>query len=166
MKRLATFLGLGAAVALGALAYAQVLVPTVPTVNPTLDLIQVIPNGQPTAQSRYASIGEVTSTSIYTRTSVASGAAFSVAGYNNYFTTYQADLLLDPANTMPWVYFTFSTAPSDGQKQCFFSTATGTAVVFGATTGQTVSNKITALTANTRYCYTWSLANANWYRSQ
>lgn len=165
MKRFATILGLAAAVALGAVAYAQVILPTVPTVSPSGDYIQVIPNGQPTAQSRYAPIGEITSTTIYTRTSVASGAAFSASGYNNYFTTYQADLLLDPATTMPWVYFTFSTAPSDGQRQCFFSTGTGTAVVFGETTGQTVANKITALTANTRYCYIWSRANATWYRS-
>ncbi len=148
-----------------------ITLPQVPTITPTTDLMPIIPRGQPSSQGVYSSPAEVTVTSQYSKSTIAAGAAVPtgsgqvVAGYNNYFGNYQSLILLEPATTLTYAYFTMASAPSDGSTQCMFSTATVTTTILQAITGQTLNNGITAMTANTRYCYTYSLSNTTWDRS-
>ena len=80
-------------------------------------------------------------------------------------------LMLTPAGTLATGTITLPAAPVDGQEVCIFDTQTQTALTLSANTGQTISNAVTALTANTRVCYVYAgtTANAgtaaNWYRS-
>jgi len=146
------FLGLSAAV------LAQVAVPQVSIINPT-DLIQVIPLGQPSAQSKYATPAQITSQSGYYKSAPASLFSFT-------FGNSQSTAAFDPAGTLAYGYVTFSPAPSDGAQQCVFSTAAITTLYLSANTGQTLADAATTLAANGKLCYLYSLSNATWNRSQ
>lgn len=152
-----------AILAIAGVALAQISVPQVATLNPTADRIQVIPNGQPSAQSVYASPAEINTTSlvvIRTPTTTSAG-----DGYTSTFGNYQSELILNGATTMSYAYVTMAPNPSDGAQECVFSKVAITALWITANTGQSVSNQATSLAANGRTCMTYSLANATWYRS-
>lgn len=84
-----------------------------------------------------------------------------------------SNLLLTPAGTLATGTITLPSAPVDGQMVCIFDTQTQTAVTIAANTGQTINGTaLTALTANTRYCYVFAGTTTNagtanaWYRAQ
>jgi hypothetical protein len=78
----------------------------------------------------------------------------------------QAELLLEPATTLTYEYITLAPNPGDGMRQCVYSTAAVTSVYLSASAGQSLNNAITTLAANARNCYTYSLSNTTWDRSQ
>lgn len=150
----AALLGLGAATAV----MAQSL-PQVQTISPTNDRMQVIPNGQASARSVYASPAQVTATKGYYRSVPA-----------NLFTyTFDNDVSIaafDPAGTLAYGYVTMAPTPSDGTEACIFSTAAITTLYLTANTGQSISDAVSTLAANTRNCYVYAKSLATWYRSQ
>lgn len=81
-------------------------------------------------------------------------------------------LQLTPAGTLATGTITFPPNAVDGQQFCIFDTQTQTAVTLTPATGQTINGTaITALVANTRYCYVYAGSTANagtanaWYRA-
>lgn len=82
-------------------------------------------------------------------------------------------LQLTPAGTLATGTITFPPNAVDGQQFCIFDTQTQTAVTLSPATGQTINGTaLTALTANTRYCYVYAGSTTNagtanaWYRAQ
>lgn len=138
---------------------AQVNAPQVSTINPTADLIQIVPRGQPSAQSRYATPALLAVTGGYYKSVPATGFTYTFG--NNIRVA-----AFDPGATISTGTVTMSPNPSDGAEQCIFSTATITTLTVGANTGQTIADAATTITANGRICYLYSLSNATWNRSQ
>jgi len=152
----------GAALLMGTAAFAQTAT-QVPTLNPTSDLIPVIPLGQPSARTVYASPAEINATSYAVKRTPTTTSAGD--GYTSTFGNYQTKLILSPALTMSYAYVTFAPAPSDGATECVFSKSAITALWLTANTGQTVNDAATSLAANGSVCYTYSSSNLTWDRS-
>lgn len=165
MKKI-LFIAVAVLFGFASLSAAQtVTAPQVTTVNPTADLLQIIPRGQPSAQSKYvtpALLGQAS----YAVTKTPTTDTSDGNGYTNTFTNNQAELILLAPATMGYSYVTMAPNPSDGARQCVFSMAAITALWMTANTGQSLSNEATSLSANSRTCMTYSVANATWYRSQ
>lgn len=153
-----TLLSIAAVLLLSAGAFAQT-VPQVSTISPTADRMQVIPNGQPSAQSVYASPAQITATKGYYRSAPTSGFRFTFA--NN-----QAVAAFDPSGTLDYGYVTLAPNPSDGTEACVFSTAAITTLYLTANTGQSIADAVTTLAANARNCYLYARSQTAWYRSQ
>lgn len=158
-KYLGAFL-LAAAVCLGGAAViAQVIpVPQVPTVG-TTDLIQIIPRGQPTAQSVYATPQQINGVVGYVNGGIA------VTAWTYTMLNSQTNYFIQPAGTLATGVLTMAPNPSDGQRACFLSTQTQTAITWTANTNQTMNNAPTAGVAMTPACMQYSLASATWYRA-
>jgi hypothetical protein len=90
----------------------------------------------------------------------------ATTGFSLTFANGQSVMALEPAGTLGTGTITMAANPVDGQNACFFSTQTQSALTLAANTGQTINNAITAMTANTRYCYIYSLSNTTWDRTQ
>lgn len=164
MKKLLIGAALGVLVACG-FAFAQVQpIPTVSSINPTTDLIQIIPRGQPSAQSVFATPAQLATQEQYVKLNMT--AAPPVAGYTQTFANSQSDVMLLANATISYFYFTFAPNPSDGARECFYANQTVTSAYPTANTGQTVnsSNTITSMTASTRYCFLYSASNTTWDR--
>ena len=99
----------------------------------------------------------------YTKISTAGGLG---TGFSYTFGNFQAEMLLENSGTLAVGYVTFAPAPVDGQRQCVFTLGAVTAFYPTANTGQTVNNAVTAMSAAGRVCYTYSIANTSWDRSQ
>jgi hypothetical protein len=154
----AAALGLLSALAV-APAEAQVQpVPQVSQVNPG-DLFLDVVNGAPQAQSAYATPGQIAGVPGY----VNGGAA--TTGFTFTFGNSQTDYFIQPAGTLATGTLTTAPNPSDGQRECFLSTQTQTALTWSANTGQSINNAPTAGVAMTPICITFSKATATWYRS-
>lgn len=145
--------------AASAIAYAQTAVPQAVTISPTLDRIAIIPNGQASAQSTFASPSQITVTKGYYKSIPAAAFTFT-------FATNQAIAAFDPAGTLATGTVTLATNPSDGSEQCVFTTAAITALTVSAGTGATISDAVTTLAANAKVCYLYGSSNAVWNRSQ
>lgn len=156
-----SLIGLAAVAILAGAAFAQVNAPQVSTINPTADLIQIIPGGQPSAQSRYTTPALLTATGGYYKSTAGSGGAL-----NYTFANAQRLAAFDAGGTITSMYWTMAPAPSDGTEQCVFSTGAITFLYPTANTGQTVSDAVSTLAANGRVCYLYGSANATWNRSQ
>ena len=145
--------------------------PTVSTINPTSDRVQVIPLGIPQAQSFFASPAELGATSLTSKVTPTSapgvGTGAYALGYVNYFTNYQTSLILSGASTMTYAYVVFAPNPSDGARECVFSKPAVTTLTFVTVngSGQTISNAATSLSANSQTCFTYSASNLTWDRS-
>ncbi len=161
MNRKTSLLALAAVglLAFGGAVIAQVNAPQVQTINPTADRIQVVPNGQPSAQSVYASPAQITAVKGYYRSAPASAFRYT-------FDNATSLAAFDPAGTLAGGYITMAPNPSDGTDACFFSTAAITTVYMSANTGQTLNDAVTTLAANTRNCFVYAQSVATWYRSQ
>ena len=92
--------------------------------------------------------------------------AVPVTGFSYTFGNFQERMLFNPAGTLSAGTVTMAPAPIDGGDACIFSTQIVSSLTLNANTGQTINNAITALSANVRYCYTYSLGNKTWDRSQ
>jgi hypothetical protein len=169
------YLGLLAALAVGGsiVAAAQTLpgaagVPgiSVPMRGPIAqnDLIQVIPNGQPNAQSVYSYSGAIASADLYSYQVPLTGFSITPANGTGY-------LLLNPAGTLSTGTLTMQAAPSDGQRFSVFTSQTQTAITIAANTGQTLDAGViglaqpTALTAKTTYTWRYIGSLATWVRT-
>lgn len=150
---------LAAAVCLGGAAViAQVIpVPQVATVG-TTDLIQIIPNGQPTAQSVYTTPASIAGVPGYVYN-------VPVTAFSLTYAKGQTNMALNPAGTLATGTLTTEANPSDGQRECVLSTQTQTALTVTANTGQTIVNGPTALVANVPVCWTFVKSLAAWERS-
>jgi hypothetical protein len=170
MKRILTFATLGVLAAVG-VAFAQsVPVPQVSVIHPTTDLIQVVPNGQPSAQAQFAQPAALSSQELYAKVALTGASTYTTTpGYSNTFSNYQSDIMITAPGTIPYLYFTFAPNPSDGARECMYSNQTVTAATPVANTTvnpQVVNanNTITSLTASTRVCFLFSASNLTWDR--
>lgn len=160
MKRLLIGAAALAFLALAGVVHSQtIFIPKVTTLSPTNDAIQVIPNSTPVVGNVYAPPALVTNVYGYYK-----GGAFTT-GFVYTFGTNVTYAMVAPSGTLAQGYIYLAAAPSDGARNCFFSTQTVTAVTVYANTGQSINNAATALTANTGVCYMYSLSNATWDRS-
>jgi hypothetical protein len=147
-----------ACLALLGVALAQTVIPLLPTIG-TTDYIQDIPNGNPGVGNRYVTPQQIAGVPGY----VNEGAAVTAFSYT--FGNSTTDIFMQPAGTLATGTLTTAPNPSDGQRECFLSTQTQTALTWSANTGQSISGAPTAGVANTPYCMTYNLAAATWYRS-
>ena len=89
-----------------------------------------------------------------------------VSYYLSYqFSNDQSQMLFGSGSTATYAYIVLPATPINNQQACIFSVPAVTTLYLYAY-GKTILNGITAMTAATRYCYTYSLANTSWYRSQ
>lgn len=133
--------------------------------NNNTDIIAVVPNGQPQAQSRYATPAQITNAPLTYK-------AVAVTGFNYSFGANVTYAVFNPAGTLAAGYVILASAPADGARNCIFSTAAITqisictaSVGLGSCTQTSLNNAITTLSANTGACYTYSKSNATWDRS-
>ena len=166
MKFKKTLIGAG----LGFLAFAgiaisqPIIVPTLSTLGQT-DIMQVIPKGQPKAQSQYALVPLVTNVYGYYKSAPLTAFIYQI-GAN------VTRVAFNPAGTLATGYVSLPTNPSDGSLACVFSTqiitalyicATSTGVGNCVTTG--INNALTgSLSANSGICYLYSASNTTWDR--
>jgi len=154
-----TIIALAAVLSFGVVAaIAQVATPKVVSVG-TADLIPVVPNGQPSARTSYATAAAINGVQGY----VDGGAVATAFTYT--FTNTQTNYIIRPAGTLATGTLTAAPNPGDGQRECFLSTQTQTALTWNANTGQSISNAPTAGVANTAVCMVWEAAANTWYRS-
>ena len=149
--------------ALAGVAIAQQISPIPKVANiGTSDLFPEVVGGQPSVPQYYASAAQIAGAPSYQQSTPLTG--FSLA-----FVAGQKNWTITPAGTLATGAFTTEPNPSDGQEECLFSTQTQTAVTLSPNTTvftQTITNAITAMAANTRYCYQFSKAASTWYRVQ
>lgn len=158
MKKLLLASAAGIVICAG-LAFAQSIpVPFLSVVN-TSDAIQDVPKGVPYAGNQYVTPAQIAGVPGYVNGGVA------VTAWTYTFGNSVTDYFIQPAGTLATGTITTAANPSDGQRECFLSTQTQTALTWTANTGQTVSGAPTAGVANTTYCMTYNLAAATWYRS-
>lgn len=69
-------------------------------------------------------------------------------------------LQLTPAGTLATGTVQFPLNPADGQELSIISSQTQTAITLTAGVGDTIATAVTALVANTKYTYSYSLAGA------
>ena len=157
-------IGVGLLATIGLVAAQTAPVPKVSVTHQT-DLIQVIPNGAPSAQSVYGTIPQITNAPGYYKSIPTTGFTYQWAQGVTYAS-------FAPAGTIAVGYVTLASNPSDGSRNCIFSTNTITALYVCVTsTGvgncvQTGLNAaVTTLSANTSACYTYSTSNSTWDRS-
>lgn len=162
--------------AAGAIAQSA-LTPNVGAGNmrPTQDLVQIIPLGAPSAQSKY-----VTTAQLHTVYGFYKSANTFTAGnffYNNADGVTYANFY--PSTTVTTAYFGLALTPSDGQLNCFFSSAqvtnayicnngvtNTTMAANGCTTTGINSALAGTLSANSRVCYLYGVSTATWDRVQ
>lgn len=128
------------------------------------DVVQVIPNGIPSAPSVYAYAGQVAGVDEYSFQTPTTGFSITVPNATSV-------LYLNPAGTLATGTITMMASPSDGQRFCLLTSQTQTAVTMTANTGQsfyTTNGALatpTALMANTRYCWFYAASKAAWVRT-
>jgi hypothetical protein len=131
--------------------------------NATVDRLQYLLNGYPAGPgSQYVSPAQVLGTSKYAKytAGLANG-----GGYNWYFGQDQQYIQLNFAGTESYSYLTLEPLPSDGARECVFTTGAITSVYLAAySASQTVNSGITTLAANTGACYLYSASNTTWDR--
>ena len=154
MKKL---LALTAALVLSGVVYAQVTLPTLGSLNAT-DLVQVLPLGSSAAGNKYAKVGTVSSAASYSK-------SVPLTAFSLTFAQGQQWIYLVPVGTLATGTITFATLPSDGQIACIHSTQTQTALTLAAASGDTIGTTITAMTADTSYCWMYVRADLKWYRT-
>ena len=89
-----------------------------------------------------------------------------VTGFSYTFGNFEKDMTFTPAGTLSSGTVVMAAAPIDGGRACIFSTQIVTTLTLSANTGQSINNAISALSANVRYCYIYSIGNTTWDRSQ
>ncbi len=154
----AGMLGLGALAAMQIAIAQPVIPPTVQIINPN-DLFQDVVNGTPQAGNFYATAAQITSQSGYYKSAPATGFTFTFGNSQTY-------AAFRPAGTLAAGYITLAPGPSDGARECVFTTQTITGTYVAANTGQSINNALsnTSISANTGFCYLYSASNATWDR--
>lgn len=89
------------------------------------------------------------------------GASFSYTVLKN-----QTNIILANSGSVNGTITLYS-APFDGQITCLFSQGgVGTLTLNAGLASQSITNGITAMTANTEYCFQYVNAATSWYRTQ
>lgn len=158
------FLGGVAAAALIALssgAHAQLTTaPTaITTTNPSTDLVPFVPGGRAGPSQQYTLPNYIAGAPAYVDEG-AVGTAWSFTFPNGV-----TDFIIRPTGTLATGTITTAPNPVDGQRECFLSTQTQTAITWTANTGQTVTGAATAGVANTPQCMVYEAPVQTWYRS-
>jgi hypothetical protein len=83
-------------------------------------------------------------------------------GFSYTFGNFQADMLFEPTVTLDTGTVTMAPAPIDGARACIFSTQIVTSLTLNANAGQSINNALTALAANVRHCYLYSVGDKTW----
>ena len=149
------------ALAIAGLAVAQTnTLPQVSKLSPTVDLIQVIPRGQPSAQSQYAPASMVTNAYGYYK-----GPSATLTGFSYTFAPNVTYAVFNPAGTIAAGTITLAANPSDGARNCFFTLNIVSSLTVNANTGQSINNAATAATAAGTQCYLYSASNLTWDRN-
>lgn len=149
----------------GAIASAQSLLPLVSNVSPTADRIQVIQNGQPSAQSVYATPAEASNLSVYYKSGAVVSSGLAKSAYTHVFGNFEQYAIFNVGSAITYLYLQTAPAPNDGARECAFSVPGVTTLYWTANTGQTINNAVTAITAATGACYVYSASNATWDES-
>lgn len=160
MKKFALIAGAALAAFAASLAVAQTIsVPKVAIIGST-DLIQVIPGGAPSAQSKYAYPNQITSQMGYQKKSPVTGFTYSFGNADSL-------IALSHSTTLAEGTITFAAAPSDGAQECVYAqnTVTTLNLAAGAST-QTIVNAVTTIGAAAKICYLYSLSDQTWTRSK
>ena len=155
MKKLLAGLAAAALLCAG-IAYAQITLPQVTSVGPT-DLFQDVVSGQPTGGNQYATAAQINGPQGYVK-------AVPLTAFSLSFANGQTWYLINPAGTLATGTFTLSPNPGQGQRNCVRSTQIQTAVTIqvASGSGQTITSVITAMAANTTYCYIFNQPTGVW----
>lgn len=148
-------LGLGSAAAIA----QSVNLPQVVNVG-AADMFADIVNGQPTAQSGFASAAQINGVIGY------ANAGMLATGQTLTFGNATQEILAQSSVTIAAVTLTASANPGDGQLNCYLNSQTTTAITWNANTGQTIAGAPTAGVANTKACMLFSKATSSWLRAQ
>jgi|SRR5215472_1167444 len=135
--------------------------PLVPSINGGADQVSsLLPGGNPSNPGKVALAGAIASSSKYQNLGVlTTGQTIAIA--NGTGTAFA-----QPGGTLAATTLTMMPNPADGQRFCYVSTQTSTALTFSANTGQTVDAGVpTAGVAKTPICVTYVATNATWYVS-
>ena len=166
LKKIMLAVGVGFLALSGAVLSQVITLPQVAIITPT-DLIQIIVRGQPNVQSQYVSPQKISNTYGYYKSPASQpGSGFVYTFANN--VTYAS---FTPSGTIAYGYMVLNAAPSDGTRNCMFSTATITTLyVCTVSNGQTctttgINAGVTTLAANATACYLYSATNQTWDRS-
>lgn len=168
-------IALAACLGLAGTAFAQtptglaigntVVVPKVTSVGPT-DVFQDVVGGVPREGNQYATAAQISGVEGYTYVVPLTGFTLTVPNAT-------AFEYINPAGTLATGAFTMMASPGDGQRTCFESSQTQTAVTVAANTtvdaAQVLASygaaALTAMTANTRYCYFYIASQHAWVRT-
>ncbi len=168
LKKIMLAVGVGFLALSGAVLSQVITLPQVSILNPT-DLIQIIVKGQPTAQSQYVAPQKISNTPGYYK----SPASQPTSSFLYTFANNVSYASFTPSGTIAYGYIALNAAPSDGTRNCMFSTQTITTLYVCVTsTGPTncvttnLNAAVTTLAANATACYIYSASNQNWDRSQ
>lgn len=127
------------------------------------DLVQIY--GRTSATEVFAALGSINNVTKTTKVSPGQ-AALGGTGYSNTFSNNQGYLVFVLPGTMPYSYVTLAASPPDGAKQCVFAGGGAiTALYVSANVGQSIANAATTLSSNSGQCFTYSLSNTTWDRS-
>jgi hypothetical protein len=142
-------------------ALAQTLGIPIVAVHNSADLVTIIPNGAPSAQSQFCQWNCVTNVYGYYKNGTGTQNQTLQTGANLSYVTWAN------ASAIAYLYLYLPTAPLDGAKNCYFSIGAVTAMtLYAGLTSQTLNNAITAMSANTQYCYLYNASNTAWDRVQ
>jgi len=142
------------------IADAQSAQPAVSTLTPSKDLVPVLPLGQATSNTSYANPGQIAGALLYT------DGGTQTTGFSVTFGAGVVNYIIQPAGTLATGTLTTQASPvTDGQRECFLSTQTQTALTWNANTGQSISGAPTAGVANTPVCMQYTAATATWKRA-
>lgn len=157
IKKLLICAAIGVLALTGAVLSQTISIPQVQVVNPN-DLIPIVPRGVPSAQGQFATPAQITAQSGYYK-------SIPGAGFTFIFGNSQTFAAFNPAGTIATGTVTLAPNPSDGARECIFTTQTITSLTINANTGQTINNAVTTLVANTGVCYLFSLSTLAWDRN-
>lgn len=124
------------------------------------DLIAIIPNGQPSAQTKYAKPAQINAQMGYQVASPATGFTYTFGNSDSL-------IVLTPSATLASGTVTLAAAPSDGDQNCLYSkSAVTTLVVAKGDSAQTLNDAVTTIAALAKVCYLYQLSTNTWNRSK
>jgi hypothetical protein len=120
-------------------------------------MIPFLPNGVANAQQQFVSPSLISGAQGYVRTVPLTGFTLSFANGQVYWHIF-------PAGTLATGTFNLSPNPVQGTKNCVMSHQTQTAITITPPTGTTITSVITAMVADTSYCYIYDAVTSTWDR--
>lgn len=144
---------------IGTVALAQTYTPPVLLNIAPTDIVPDTPAGGQSAQSTFTTPAQIAGVPGY------SNGGAVVTGFSYTFGHAVTDYFVQPAGTLATGTLTTEAFPSDGQRECFLSTQTQTALTWAVPAGQAINNAPTAGVANTPICITYVKTAATWFRA-